>query len=60
MDGEVELNGEKANQDAFVIIRDADKIELNSTGETKLFVIASDKKLNYPTYAEMMQAQMRR
>lgn len=60
MDGEVELNGEKAKQDAFVIIRDADKIELNSTGETKLFVIASDKKLNYPTYAEMMQAQMRR
>ncbi len=60
MEGEVKLNGEKANQDAFVIIQDVNDIKIETEGEGRLFVIESDKKLNYPTYAEMMQARMGR
>lgn len=59
VEGEVKLNGEKAAQDAFVIIQDTDKIKIETEGDGKIFVIASDKKLSYPTYAEMMQARMR-
>jgi len=60
LEGEVKLNGESASQDAFVIIQDANEIKIETEGEGKIFVIASDKKLNYPTYAEMMQARMGR
>ena len=60
LDGEVKLNGEKATQDAFVIIKDANEIKIETEEEGRLFIIASDKKLNYPTYAEMMQARMGR
>lgn len=58
MDGEVKLNGEKAEQDAFVIIKDAEALKIETEGTGRLFMIASDKKLNYPTYAEMMQARI--
>ncbi len=60
MEGEVKLNGEKADQDAFVIIQDVNEIKVEAEREGRLFVVESDKKLNYPTYAEMMQARMGR
>ncbi|MFK7773482.1 MAG: pirin family protein [Saprospiraceae bacterium] len=60
LEGEVILNGEKAAQDAFVIVQDTNEIKIETEEGGRLFVIASDKKLNYPTYAEMMQARMRR
>ena len=59
MDGEVNLNGEVAEQDAFVIVKDAKQLKIEVEGEGRLFVISSDKKLQYPTYIEMMQAKMR-
>jgi hypothetical protein len=34
-------------------------LKIENEGGGKLFVIASDKKLNYLTYAEMTQAKMR-
>lgn len=57
MNGNVNLNGEAAEQDAFIIINDTNKLKIEGKG--KLFVISADKKLNYMTYQEMMQAQMR-
>jgi redox-sensitive bicupin YhaK (pirin superfamily) len=59
IEGEVKLNGEKASQDSFVIIQDVNEVKNENEGGGKLFVIASDKKLNYLTYAEMTQAKMR-
>ena len=53
IEGEVKLNGEKASQDSFVIIQDVNEVKIENEGGGKLFVIASDKKLNYLTYAEM-------
>ena len=60
LEGEVKLNGAKAEQDAFVIIQDAENLKIETEGVGKIFVIASDKKLNYLTYQEMMQQRMAR
>ena len=53
MDGNVNLNDEKAEQDAFVIIKDTSNLKIESEGAGRVFVISSDKKLSYQTYAEM-------
>ena len=58
MEGDVEIDENKVEQDSFVILKDVEKIEV--VGNGKFFVIASDKKLNYKTYNEMMQERMRR
>jgi len=58
MEGEVKLDGSSAEQDAFIIISDIEKLEVEGAG--KFFVISSDKKLNYKTYNEMMQERMKR
>jgi len=60
MNGNVKLNNELAEQDAFVIIQDATDIKIETEEKGKLFVISSDKKLKYQTYAETMQARMSR
>ena len=58
MEGEVKLDGNVAEQDAFIIISDAEKLEVE--GDGKFFVIGSDKNLKYKTYNQMMQERMRR
>ncbi len=58
MDGNVNLNDEKAEQDAFVIIKDTTALKIESEEAGRVFVISSDKKLNYETYSEMMQKRL--
>jgi len=58
MEGDVKINEDAAEQDAFVIVSDTEKLVVEGKG--KFFVIASDKNLNYKTYNEMMQERMRR
>jgi len=59
LDGEVKLNNEKAEQDAFAILKDGTDLKIESGNAGKFFVISSDKKLNYMTYQELMQKQMK-
>jgi len=58
MNGEMKLNEVKAEQDAFAILQDDEDLKIESKNEGKLFVISSNKKLNYLTYQELMQKQM--
>ena len=58
LEGELTLNGAPINQDGFAIISDAEALALASEGSGKLFVISSPQKLEYKTYAEIMQERM--
>jgi len=58
MEGNLKIDAAVAEKDTFIIISDAEKLEVEGGG--KFFVIASDKNLNYKTYNEMMQERMRR
>lgn len=53
--GEVDINGNKAVKDDYIIV-EGESAEISGSGE--LFVISSPKKLDYQTYAEMMQNRM--
>jgi len=58
LDGKINLNGDLANQHDFIIVKDQDKLVLEPDGATRLFVICSESKLAYKTYAEIMQERM--
>ena len=60
LEGEASINGETAQQDAFIIVKDTKELKIDGSDNCKLFVISSQKKVDYKTYAEIMQERMRR
>lgn len=52
------FNGQPVNSDDFIIIENADQLELVTEEGIELFVIASLVNVGYPTYGEMMQQRM--
>ncbi len=58
--GAVSINGAAADQDAFVIIRDSEKLEVESEASGIFFVIESNVETGYKTYAEIMKERMAR
>jgi len=60
LEGEAIICGEKAQQDAFVILSNIDQLNILADAETKIFVISSLKEVAYKTYAEIMQERMRK
>ena len=59
LDGSLTINGKSAKKDDFIIIKNQEEIKVEN-GAAKLFVIASLEELDYITYAQRMQNQMRR
>jgi len=52
------FNGESVQQNDFIIIENAEKLELAAEEGIELFVIASPVNVGYATYGEMMQRKM--
>ncbi len=59
IDGQFSINGEKVKNDDFIIIKNTSELNIKCETSGKLFFIASPAKLNYATYAELMQERMR-
>lgn len=59
LDGYVIINGESVERDGFVIVTEEERLQIESTGAGKLFLIESPEKVPYATYQELMQARMR-
>ncbi len=58
LSGTGNFNDRAVSQDDFIVIENADKLELSTEEGIELFVIASPVKVGYPTYGEIMQRQM--
>ena len=58
LSGTGSFNDQAVVLDDFIIIENADKLELSTEEGVELFVIASPVNVGYPTYGEMMQRQM--
>ncbi len=58
LEGVLTINDEAVKKDDFVMLTNQEQIKIEGAG--KLFVIASLEDLGYMTYAQRMQAQMRR
>ncbi len=54
------INGEQVVQDDYIVINDANTLDIVSEEAGEIFVISSPSKIDYMTYKEMMQARMRR
>jgi hypothetical protein len=54
LDGTLEVNGEIAKSDDFIIVEDEAEINIKTDG-VKLFSIATVKKLSYKTYKELVK-----
>lgn len=59
LNGAFTINGEQAKQDDFIIVKETNKLDIQSEGSGQLFVIESPAELTYPTYAAMMQERMK-
>lgn len=60
LDGSLTINGVSAKKDDFVMVKNQTEIKIEQEGASELFVIASLEKLDYMTYAQRMQTQIRR
>jgi redox-sensitive bicupin YhaK (pirin superfamily) len=56
--GTLEINGEAAKQDDFVLISDTQDLRINSKTPGLLFVIEAPASLSYKTYAQIMAERM--
>ena len=52
--GNAKIDGEELETDDFTIVQDVDELAIESIGNSKFFVVASPKKINYNTYAKTM------
>ncbi|MEO1259439.1 MAG: pirin family protein [Bacteroidota bacterium] len=59
IDGNFSINGENVKSDDFIIIKEASELNIKSEESGKLFLISSPAKINYTTYAQMMQERLR-
>ncbi|MEL6922524.1 MAG: pirin family protein [Bacteroidota bacterium] len=59
LEGAVQIDGETAKQDDFIIVPAAEISALEGEENTKLFVISSPQQPDYKTYATIMQERMR-
>ena len=57
-EGQFSINGEAVKADDFVIVKDADQLNIDSDVPGKIFLISSPKRPSYMTYSEMMQQRM--
>jgi len=58
LNGSGSFNGESVKSDDFIIIENADQLELVAEAGIELFVVASPVNVGYATYGEMMQRRM--
>ena len=59
IDGRFSINGEQVKNDDFIIIKNTDELIIKGDSAGKLFYISSPAKINYATYAQMMQERLR-
>jgi redox-sensitive bicupin YhaK (pirin superfamily) len=59
IDGHFSINGEAVKNDDFIIVKDASELTIKGETPGVLFFISSPAKLNYATYAEIMQERLR-
>lgn len=55
LENEIEVNGEKVEQDGYFIVDEGSSFELKTDDTAKLFVIQTIQQVPYPTYAEQMR-----
>jgi len=60
LDGALQMNGQSAGKDDFIVVSDLEHLELETKAMTQLFVIASLAQLPYKTYTEKMAQRMAR
>ncbi len=60
LSGALTLNGQPVAQDDFVKITDLPSLNIESTADSKIFMVSSPKDVPYKTYGELMQERMSR
>ncbi|MEM9819690.1 MAG: pirin family protein [Bacteroidota bacterium] len=60
LDGAAQFNGQSVVKDDFVVLSDTEKLELEASEGTRLFVIASPQEVPYKTYSERMMERVAR
>lgn len=59
IEGSGKINGTAFSSDDFIIVSDESELAVEAENPADLFIISSPQRLDYQTYAEMMQARMR-
>ncbi len=57
VEGKLQLNGEAMEKDAFAVLEDGQNAELKALENSRLFVIETPRKIDHPTYKELMQSR---
>lgn len=56
--GRFTINGEAVKADDFVIVKESDELQIESSEPGDIFMVSSPASLDYRTYAQMMQQRM--
>jgi redox-sensitive bicupin YhaK (pirin superfamily) len=59
INGNFNINGEEVKANDYVILKDTDELHIESREQGDLFMISSPARLDYLTYAQMMQERMK-
>lgn len=59
LEGNPIINGQVTSKDGFLLISNAEKLTIESEGAGKIFLIESPATVEYPTYQQLMQQQLR-
>lgn len=57
VEGKLLLNGEAMEKDGFAILEEGQNAGLKALEASRLFVIETPRKIDYPTYQELMQSR---
>ena len=59
VEGKLQLNGDVIEKDGFAILEEGLNAGVKALEASRLFVIQTPKKIDYPTYQELMQSRFR-
>ncbi|MEM9821186.1 MAG: hypothetical protein AAF985_08950, partial [Bacteroidota bacterium] len=59
LEGHPKINGQTTSKDGFLMLSDTNQLTIESEGSGKVFLIESPAILEYPTYQQLMQQQLR-
>ena len=58
VEGKLELNGDLMEKDGFAILEDGQNTGVKALETSRLFVIETPRKIDYPTYQELIQSRL--